>query len=158
MVAVVAFALMEPITALTHRHVMHGVGLTLHRSHHRRLRAGESPQRWEANDAFPAMFAAVVMAGLAIGFNAGGWEVLVPIGVGVTAYGLCYALVHDVYIHRRLPVFGDRRVPGLERLSVAHQVHHQHSGAPYGMLAPLVGRQTPSPASGSRPSHDPVEA
>ena len=107
LVALVGFLLMEPITALVHRFVMHGPGLVLHRSHHRRVRPGESPSRWEANDLFPVAFAAVVMLGLAIGFNVAGYEVLVPIGVGVTLYGLAYAVVHDVYIHRRLPLFGD---------------------------------------------------
>jgi hypothetical protein len=112
-VAVVAFVLMEPLTAASHRWVMHGVGLGLHRSHHRRVRPGESPRRWEANDAYPVMFAAIVMMGFAVGFNVAGFAALVPAGIGVTAYGLTYALVHDVYIHRRLPLFGERSVPGL---------------------------------------------
>lgn len=159
-VALVAFAVMEPVTAFTHRYVMHGIGLALHRSHHRRLRLGESPQRWEANDAFPVMFASVVLIGLGIGFNIRGWDVLVPVGLGVTAYGACYAVVHDVYIHRRLPLFGGRRIASLERLATAHRVHHDRGGAPYGMLAPMVPRQSPRPvaASGSRPSHEPAEA
>src|SRR6187549_1361926 len=122
---------MEPITALTHRAVMHGVGRPLHRSHHRRARPGERDQRWEANDAFPLMFAAIVMIGLAIGFNVAGWEVLVPIGVGVTGYGAAYAAVHDVYTHHRLRVFGDRRIPLLEHLAAKHREHHRHGGAPY---------------------------
>ena len=33
-IAVVAFLAMEPITAATHRWIMHGVGEFLHRSHH----------------------------------------------------------------------------------------------------------------------------
>jgi beta-carotene 3-hydroxylase len=136
-VAVVAFVLMEPLTALTHRWVMHGFGIGLHRSHHRRVRPGESPRRWEANDAYPVMFAALVMLGFAVGFNVAGFAALVPVGIGVTLYGLTYALVHDVYIHRRLPLFGDRPVPGLERLAAAHRVHHERNAAPYGMLIPL---------------------
>lgn len=160
LVATLAFVAMEPITALVHRYVMHGVGLGLHRSHHRPVRPGESPRRWEANDAFPVMFAAVVMIGFAIGFNIAGLEVLVPIGVGVTAYGAAYALVHDVYIHGRLPWFAGRTVPGLERLADAHRTHHRHDGAPYGMLVPIVARRrhrsngasngaSSSPSSGS---------
>lgn len=156
-VTVVSFVLMEPITAATHRWVMHGVGSVLHRSHHRRVRPGESPQRWEANDAFPVVFAAIVMFGFALGFNVAGFEVLVPVGVGVTLYGVAYAVVHDVYIHRRLGWFGDRRVPGLERLAAAHRVHHDRNGAPYGMLVPVLARST-RPARGSRPSHEPFDA
>jgi beta-carotene 3-hydroxylase len=131
--AVVAFALMEPVTALVHRFVMHGVGDRLHRSHHRPSRA-----RFEANDAFPVMFAAIVLVGLYVGFNAPGWADLVPVGVGVTLYGAAYAVVHDVYIHGRLRWFGERRPATLERLAQAHRVHHLYGGAPYGMLVPVV--------------------
>jgi beta-carotene 3-hydroxylase len=133
LLALGAFVAMEPVTAATHRWVMHGVGERLHRSHHRR-HAG----RWEANDAYPVMFAAVVCLGLFVGFNQPGWADLVPVGVGVTAYGAAYALVHDVYIHRRLRWFGDRRVPALDRLADAHRIHHLYGGAPYGMLLPIV--------------------
>jgi beta-carotene 3-hydroxylase len=132
-VVVVAFAAMEPVTAATHRVVMHGVGRALHRSHHRQAHHG-----WEANDAYPVMFAAVVCVGLWIGFHAPNLADLVPIGVGITAYGAAYALVHDVYIHRRLRWFGDIRPVVLERLAVDHELHHRFGRAPYGMLVPIV--------------------
>jgi beta-carotene 3-hydroxylase len=103
------------------------------------------------------MFAAVVMLGFAVGFNVSGFDVLVPIGIGTTAYGAAYALVHDVYIHRRLPLFGERTLPVFERLAVAHRRHHDRNGAPYGMLAPLSVRWARG-RSGSRPSHDPADA
>jgi beta-carotene 3-hydroxylase len=148
-IAIGSFVVMEPITALTHRYVMHGVARMVHRSHHTQTR---SVHGFEANDAFPVVFGGVVMAGLAIGFNVPGWSFLVPMGVGVTAYGVCYALVHDVYIHRRVPVVGQRRSRVLDRLDAAHQLHHRHNGAPYGMLMPVSGRR-----SGSRPSQRPDE-
>lgn len=149
LVAVVAFVLMEPITAATHRFIMHGPGRVFHRSHHRRGSTG-----WEANDVFPVVFAALVMIALAVGFNVRSASVLVPVGVGVTLYGACYALVHDIYIHRRLQWFGDRQVPVLDRLAAAHRVHHDRNSGPYGMLLPLV----PKPASGSRPSQRPSQS
>ena len=83
---IAAFAVMEPVTAATHRFVMHGPGLVLHRSHHRRTHRG-----WERNDAYPVMFAALVCVGLWLGFHAPHLAELVPIGVGVTAYGAAYA-------------------------------------------------------------------
>ena len=55
----------------------------------------------------------------------------------MTAYGATYMLVHDVCIHRRLPV----PLPSgryLEWLRDAHRVHHVTGGEPYGMLLPLV--------------------
>lgn len=151
LIAAGSFAAMEPITALTHRVVMHGIGRDLHRSHHRRVRPGERERRWEANDVFPAVFAVIAMVGLAVGFNVDGWGFLVPVAVGVTCYGAAYALVHDLYTHHRLPLFVRRRPALLERLAAKHQEHHRHGGAPYGMLVPVSAR-------GSRPSHDPLDA
>ena len=132
----VAFGAMEPVTAATHRFVMHGAGMFLHRSHHRRTHTG-----WERNDAYPVMFAAVVCVGFWLGFHEPQLAELVPIGVGITAYGAAYALVHDVYIHHRLRWFRDRQVPGFERLAAAHELHHRFGGAPYGMLVPVVPRR-----------------
>lgn len=129
----VAFVAMEPITAATHRWVMHGLGEFVHRSHHR-----SRDTRWETNDWYPVMFAAVVNVGLFAGFNWDGFRPLIPVAVGVTAYGVAYALVHDVYIHGRLGWFSGRRIAALDRLADAHRIHHLYSAAPYGMLLPVV--------------------
>ena len=145
---VAGFVAMEPITALTHRMIMHGFGHALHRSHHRINSSG-----WEANDLYPLFFASIVVLGLAVGFNVPHWGSLVPVGIGITLYGAAYALVHDVYIHGRLPLFRNRRFAALDRLADAHQVHHRRNGAPYGMLVPVLSR-----ANGSRPSHVPVDS
>lgn len=144
-----AFAIMEPLTAATHRWIMHGIGERLHRSHHRAMHG-----RFEANDAYPVMFAAIVCLGMWVGFNQPAWSALVPVGVGVTLYGAAYALVHDVYIHGRLRWFGDREVPALQRLADAHRIHHLYNGAPYGMLVPVVPRELRDRAE--RTSRDPL--
>ena len=143
--ALLGFVLMEPVTWAVHRFVMHGPGWVLHRSHHVR-----GAGRFEANDAFPAAFATLVGAALAVGFNIDGWAWLVPLAVGVTAYGGAYALVHDGYIHRRIPV-GKRRAAALEALARAHAVHHRTGGEPFGMLAPFV----PHAQRRRRPSRPP---
>lgn len=136
-VVVASFALMEPVTYLAHRHVMHGLGRRLHRSHHRRWPGrAEGEPFFEANDAFPAVFAGVVVVAMAVGFNVDGLTVLLPITIGVTLYGAAYALVHDGYIHRRIPVRGTSAV--LDRLAAAHELHHRFGGEPYGMLVPIV--------------------
>jgi len=131
-----AFVLMEPVTAATHRFVMHGVGRRLHRSHH--VPAGG---RFERNDWFPVMFASIVMLGMWVGFHSDGLALLVPVGVGVTLYGVAYALVHDGWIHQRVGWFANRHVATLDRLAEAHRVHHRHNGAPYGMLLPIVPQE-----------------
>ncbi len=146
---VIAFVAMEPVTAATHRWVMHGVGEFLHRSHHRR-RAG----RWEANDWYPVVFAAFVNLGFVVGFNVDGFGALVPAGIGVTAYGAAYALVHDVYIHGRLGWFEGRRVAAFDRLAEAHRIHHLYNAAPFGMLAPVVPAELRQRASGT--ARDPL--
>jgi len=128
-IAVLAFVVMEPLTAAVHRLVMHGVGWTLHRSHHRRVTS-----RLEANDAYPLVFAGLTMSVMALGFHAGGRNALVPATVGMTAYGACYGFVHEVYIHQRVRF--PWRVGVLQRLKEAHDVHHRWTGGPYGMLAP----------------------
>jgi beta-carotene 3-hydroxylase len=148
-VAMVAFAAMEPITAATHRFVMHGVGRRLHRSHH-----APNPHGWELNDLYPVMFAALVMLLMAVGFNVAGFGVLVPVCVGATVYGGAYAAVHDVYIHRRLGALGGRRAAVLERLAAAHREHHVTNGAPFGMLMPMRAQRR----SGSIPSQVPLDA
>jgi beta-carotene 3-hydroxylase len=146
----VAFVAMEPVTYAAHRWVMHGVGMRWHASHHR-----SRPGSFEANDRFPVVFALLVGAMLVVGFNLDGWSWLVPVGFGVTAYGMVYGFVHDLYIHRRFGVLGSRRVAGLERLAAAHRVHHRTGGEPYGMLVPRGARQA---RSGSRPSQVPADA
>jgi len=133
LVAVAAFVGMEGFTYLTHRFVMHGIGWVLHRSHH-----VPSAERFEANDVFPCIGAAVAMVGFAIGFNVP-VPSLVAVGLGVTAYGLAYMFVHDLYIHGRLGRLPE--VALLERLRRAHALHHLFGGEPFGMLAPILPRR-----------------
>lgn len=151
-IALAAFVLMEPFTYAAHRWVMHGIGERLHRSHH--LNAARSqPELIEANDLYPMAFAAVVMALLAIGFNAAGFSALIPMCIGITLYGAAYFTVHDIYIHRRIRLWGTRKPAALEHLAQAHRTHHATNGEPYGMLFPVL-RQS----KGSLPSQVPVES
>lgn len=153
LIAALAFVLMEPFTYCAHRWVMHGLAKFLHESHHRNA-ARAVPALLEANDFFPVILAAGVNILLALGFNQPSLGALVPTCVGITAYGFAYFIVHDVYIHRRLRLFGNKKVALLERLAVAHRRHHQFNGEPYGMLLPITGQR----ASGSIPSHVPAES
>lgn len=132
LIALAAFLLMEPVTALTHRKVMHGFGMAWHRSHHDPPR-----RRVEANDLFPVVFAAATIVLLSVGVFVGGGGVLVPLGIGITAYGASYLLVHDVVVHRRVPWLP---LPArfLDWHRGAHNVHHLYGRAPFGFLAPVV--------------------
>jgi len=133
-IALLALVVMEPVTAGLHRLVFHGFGMGWHRSHH------EPPRHaFEANDLFPVVFALATILVLSIGVWIGGGGALIPLGIGVTAYGAGYLLIHDVIIHRRLPwpTIPDRLG---RRLRAAHNVHHLFGRAPYGFLAPVVPR------------------
>jgi beta-carotene 3-hydroxylase len=131
-IAVVTLVLMEPMTYLAHRYVMHGVGQSWHISHHRRRRG-----RFERNDLYPVVFAAATFGVMLAGATTEPLAILLPIGSGIALYGLGYLFVHEVYIHRRLRRFG-ARLPGFERLADAHALHHRFGAEPYGFLAPVV--------------------
>lgn len=133
-IVIVVFMIMEPLTYLAHRYVMHGVGWVLHASHHR-----PRETRIELNDAFPLIFASLTIILLAIGTSFHSVGVLVPIGIGITLYGAVYSFVHDVYIHGRF--FRVERIAFLEPIKRAHVLHHLYDGEPYGMLMPIVPRR-----------------
>jgi beta-carotene 3-hydroxylase len=131
LLAVGAFVAMEGVSAVTHRVVMHGPGMVWHRSHH-----VPGAGRFERNDLFPVCFSAVGV-GLFAGATMGPVAALAWVAIGVTAYGAAYLFVHEIAIHRRLPV----RVPALaylDWLRDAHRVHHRYGAGPYGMLLPVV--------------------
>jgi beta-carotene 3-hydroxylase len=130
-VAVLAFVLMEGVTYLAHRFVMHGVGVGLHQSHHE-----SRPGGFEANDAYPVIFAAITIMAMALGASLPSLHLFLVVGVGVTAYGAAYLFVHDIYIHSRLGRLP--RIGAIERLKRAHAIHHLYGGEPYGMLCPVV--------------------
>lgn len=128
---------MEGVSYAAHRWVMHGPGMRWHRSHHR-----PPAGRWERNDLFPLCFSLVGIAAFVLA-----WVLRQPVAwsvaSGITAYGMMYLAVHELYIHRRLQL----RLPRgtyLEWLREAHRAHHQTGGEPYGMLLPVVRSVAPT--------------
>jgi len=132
-IVVVALCAMEGVSYLTHRFVMHGFGIGLHRSHHDTGEGG-----FELNDLYPLMFSSVAIAAFAAGTVAS-VRALVLVGTGITLYGVSYLFVHEIYIHRRLDVVkGSYRL--LEWMKASHRIHHLYGGEPFGMLVPLVAK------------------
>lgn len=131
-VALAAAVAMEPIAALLHRLVMHGGGWAWHRGHH-----APRGQRFEANDLFPVVFAAITILVMTLGASFPALRPLLWIGAGITAYGAAYLIVHDLCIHGRCgrPIETGRYLRWVRR---AHQVHHVHGRQPYGFLVPVV--------------------
>ena len=112
-----AFVAMECVANLMHRHVMHGFGWGWHRSHHEPPTGG-----WEKNDLYAVVFAAVAIALFYV--DAMRLGPLFWIAAGVTIYGAAYAVMHDVLVHRRIPVRFRPRWRYLTRLIEAHRIHH----------------------------------
>lgn len=125
-----AFATMEGIANLAHRHVMHGVLWCWHRSHHEPRRGA-----LERNDLFALLFALPSIALIYAGVHGRPWAL--AIGLGMTAYGAAYLVFHDGIVHRRLPMPG---VGGryLRRIVQAHHLHHalrtREHGLSFGFL------------------------
>jgi beta-carotene 3-hydroxylase len=112
-----AFSFMEGFAWFTHKHVMHGFMWVWHRSHHE-PRTGT----FELNDLFAVVFAAPAI--IAIYFGVHGVPLLLPIGLGITAYGAVYAMFHDGLAHQRYPTPLSAKSPFWKRLVQAHRIHH----------------------------------
>jgi beta-carotene 3-hydroxylase len=127
------FTLMEVITWLTHKYVMHGFLWYLHEDHHQ----PKYPHIFEKNDAFFVIFAIpsilLFYFGLVPELN-----YLFFIGLGIFFYGATYFLIHDVLIHQRFKWFKNTKNKFLLGLRKAHKVHHKHldkqDGECFGML------------------------
>ena len=115
-VVVATVLAMELAAAAVHRFVMHGWGWRWHRSHHE-TRSGV----FEKNDLFGLIFAAASLTLFVLGAR---WPLLWWIGLGMLAYGLLYAVLHDGFVHRRLPMPRLPRSSYLKRLIQAHRLHH----------------------------------
>ena len=131
LVGVVTFVAMEGVSYAMHRWVMHGIGMVWHRSHHAPPQGG-----LERNDLFPVCFAALGVVLFAVA-SSDASPILWAVAAGITAYGAAYLAVHEIYIHRRVPVRAPR-LAYLDWLRDAHRGHHVSGGEPYGMLLPLV--------------------
>jgi beta-carotene 3-hydroxylase len=133
LITAAAFFLMEGVAWFTHKYVMHGILWYLHRDHHVRGEEGF----FEKNDFFFLIFAIpgflLVLSGSMNNFDYRFWT-----GMGITLYGLCYFLVHDIFIHQRFPVFRRSDNVYLRAIRKAHKVHHKHmvkeNGECFGML------------------------
>ncbi|MGB0423985.1 MAG: beta-carotene hydroxylase [Flavobacteriales bacterium] len=126
------FAFMEFMAWFTHKYVMHGIMWYFHKDHHVR-----EPGFFERNDLFFLIFAAPSAYCWYSGLTAGG-DFRVWIGAGISLYGLCYFLVHDVLIHQRFKWFKRTNNIYFTAIRKAHKVHHKYldkeDGRCFGML------------------------
>ncbi|WP_240623187.1 sterol desaturase family protein [Brevundimonas lutea] len=108
---------MEAFAWAMHRWVMHGPLWGWHRSHHE-PRDG----LLEKNDLFALVFALPAIVLIAIGLHA--WIWALPVGLGVTAYGMIYFFFHDGLVHRRFPTVVSGKSGFWKRRIQAHRLHH----------------------------------
>jgi len=133
LITMLTFLLMECVTWLTHKFVMHGFMWYFHRDHHQ-----PRYENWfERNDIFFVVFALPSIVLFYFGVQ-NELNSLFFIGLGIFFYGLAYFLVHDVLIHRRFKWFKSTKNKYLIGLRKAHKVHHKHlgkeNGECFGML------------------------
>ena len=132
LVTLLVFVVMEGITWLTHRYVMHGFLWYLHEDHHQK-----GPGFWEKNDAFFVIFAIPSWLCIMLGsMKQNYW--IVSIGAGIAMYGFAYFLVHEIIIHQRIKLFTRSNNRYIRAIRWAHKMHHKHlnkeDGESFGML------------------------
>ena len=132
LITLATFCLMEGITWLTHRFIMHGFLWFLHKDHHQ-----PEPGFFEKNDAFFLIFAIPSWLCIQIGLQEKVYWVA-AIGAGITLYGLAYFIVHEVIIHQRFKWFTRSKNTYVRTIRWAHKMHHKHlnkeDGESFGML------------------------
>ena len=111
---------MEAFAWFAHKYIMHGWGWGWHQSHHQ-------PRQglFEKNDLYTLVFSLLVIGLFAYGVRH--LPALFYVALGISLYGLLYALFHDGLVHRRWPV--RLRPRGyLRTLVKAHHLHHATHG------------------------------
>jgi beta-carotene 3-hydroxylase len=129
----ITFLLMECVTWLTHKYVMHGFLWYLHEDHHQ----PKYLSIFEKNDLFFVIFAIPSITLFYFGINPT-LNFMFFIGLGILFYGIAYFFVHDIIIHQRIKWFNRTKIKYFVALRKAHKMHHKHLDKPdgecFGML------------------------
>ena len=130
-IVLATFLTMEAVAWFAHKYVMHGFMWWFHKDHH-----VHEPGFFEKNDAFFLIFAIpsayFIMKGT-INSDFRLW-----VGLGILVYGMCYLIVHDIFIHQRFKWLRRTDNAYLKAIRKAHLLHHKHlgpeNGECFGML------------------------
>ncbi len=132
LLTLLVFGVMEGITWLTHKYVMHGFLWYLHEDHHQK-----KDGFFEKNDAFFLIFAIPSWLCIMLGSMNQNY-IAVSIGAGIALYGFAYFLVHEIIIHQRFKLFTKSNNRYIKAIRWAHKMHHKHldkeEGESFGML------------------------
>jgi beta-carotene 3-hydroxylase len=136
---------MEVWAAVLHRVFWHGPLWSMHRSHHRKHH-----NRFEANDALSALHAPIAIALIVLGCGARDLthDIMLGVGYGMTLFGASYLIVHDGFIHGRLPFAWLAHFAYFRRVRDAHNRHHREGRDvdPYGLFFSPFLRERNAPA------------
>jgi beta-carotene 3-hydroxylase len=136
MIVLATVAAMEGLAWAAHKYIMHGFGWAWHRDHHE-----PHDNVVEKNDLFGLIGAVATVTLFILGYLYS--PVLWWVALGVTLYGIIYALVHDGLVHQRF----FRWVPksGYARWLVqAHKLHHAAVGKDGGVSFGFVFVRNPA--------------
>lgn len=132
-IALAVAVAMDFWAALLHRRAWHKWLWGWHASHHTARRG-----RFEKNDVLSGLHAPIAALAIVWGSELSGGPLHVVafgIGMGMTAFGAAYLIVHDGLAHGRLPVRFLLRFRYLRRVVGAHRAHHaRDDGPPYGLF------------------------
>lgn len=121
-VIIVTFVTMEFVAWLAHKYIMHGLLWNLHKDHHQ----PDPETAVEHNDFFFLIFATPAIILFIVGIK----DLSLPfwIAVGITAYGMAYFFIHDLFIHQRIKVLRNADSIYFRAIRKAHKIHHKHLG------------------------------
>jgi beta-carotene 3-hydroxylase len=119
-IALGVFLFMEGVAWFTHKYVMHGFMWNWHRDHHNHHKGF-----FEKNDLFSVVFSLIAIGSIIVGMEIPSWWFMLPIGIGVTLYGIFYFVFHDIIVHRRVKLKAKYTNPYLLRIMRAHYIHHK---------------------------------
>jgi beta-carotene 3-hydroxylase len=121
-IVIATFFFMEFMAWFTHKYIMHGLMWYFHKDHHQ-----AEPGFFEKNDVFFLIFAIPSWLCIMLGMMNANY-ISVSIGIGIAIYGVCYFLVHDVFIHQRFKWLRNTNNTYFMALRKAHKIHHKHLG------------------------------
>ena len=137
-IAVVLLAVsgMELFAWGMHKYVMHGWGWGWHRDHHE-----PHDHAFEHNDLYAVVFGTIVTGLFVVGYLYS--EALWWVALGITVYGVIYAVIHDGLVHQRLFRWTPKRGYA-KRLVQAHRLHHATIGKEGGVSFGFVVARDPA--------------
>lgn len=124
LIIIATIVIMEGVAWGLHKYVLHTFLWFVHDSHHK-TRTGI----FEKNDAVALFFGIPSWLFMMFGIL-DGCDYKLYIGIGILIYGICYVLIHDGLVHRRIKVFNNPQNFYLMGLKLGHEAHHRHDNKP----------------------------